>query len=146
MVLIRNPRGGTGGGGGATPKFLFGHNGGSISVFSDLFGGFWGNFYSNDSLTESEVTIPIDFAFRIRRLRMNLLSNTMAQNVFHRIRDDGVTVVSITILATTAGQFDTGDLSVDVGSGSEMNFNQDASAVLSGIGGSYSVIAVGQPL
>jgi len=92
--------------------------------------------------TESLMQLAIDWDLTIKRVLLRITINSENDDVIFGFRDDGVTVASITVASSTTGQFDTGDLTVLILSGSELNWIID-SAGNTGNFGDYSLSAWG---
>jgi hypothetical protein len=91
-----------------------------------------GNFYTN--ATESIVDLIFDYAFTVKRIRLNSPTNTRNGNTIISFRDDGAdaTGATVTIGSTATGEFDSGALSAAVAAGSRINWKVDPTAGSSG--------------
>jgi len=106
-------------GGGGTAFFSFG-------AWTDFFGtnsSFWGALsgageYPVWSYTESLHTIPVNTDLTFTRFQINILANGKGSNQVTAFRDDGADVGAITITASNTGTFDSGAVSVNIASGS----------------------------
>ena len=83
-------------------------------------------------LTEADSQLPINFAFQITRNGVNVQANTRDATTTFAFRDDGSSVASITIAASTTGRVDSGALTDDVASGSLCTYLQDLSTGTTG--------------
>ncbi len=114
-----------------------------VGVRTGYYFGDWGTLASNnieflaigqnsDEGTESIVQIPITEGIRVKRLRVNVATNTKNADTIFGFRDDGVTVASITVAAAVTGIRDSGALDVLIAAGSSINFIRDTTASASG--------------
>jgi len=98
----------------------------SFTEYNDFFGtssSFWGalsgaGVYPIWSYTESLHTIPVNTDLTFTRFQINILANGKGSNQVTAFRDDGSNVAPITITASTTGTFDSGVTSVNIASGS----------------------------
>lgn len=96
---------------------------------------------TNRTDTESLRVIPIDYNFELARLVLNVFENARVTDSFLRFRDDGASVVSITVADGVTGQADSGRLEVHVVAGSKCCYNVDT-LTDGGGGGVLSIIIV----
>jgi len=87
--------------------------------------------------TEANYQITIDWALTIKRILIRMETNTKNAATVIACRDDGVSVASISIAASTTGEFDTGDITVLILTGSLVNWLIDTSASVSGAIGDF---------
>jgi len=135
------------GGGGGDKRVCIGANGqhithaGNQEEFGIIFG--WAITSMVGELVEAENVITWDWGLTIKRIYLQTQSNTKNANTILAFRDDGVTVASITIAASTTGEADSGDLTVLVASGSLINWMLDTSLSASGVIGEMAWNAQG---
>jgi len=128
------------GGGGGTGRSLIGGVTASLNAQNTFFFPLYVDLAGTmNGTVEANEQIEIFFAFTIQRLTATSDQNTKTSDFPVAFRDDGVSVATLTILAGTTGQFDSGVLAVDVVSGSLCNWLIDTSANTGGI--RMSVIA-----
>ena len=140
------------GGGGATavtPNFIVGALiiNPSYTTNAIRYAGLFTETYAtaSASTTESQVQAPIHFAWQLNRVFVNVLINDKNADSLIGIRDDGSTAGSVTITASTTGEFDSGALEVDVASGSDVNWIVDTNSSSSGeLGAIRTSLAYGQ--
>jgi len=125
------------GGGGGDKRVLLGDNGmsASYSSNSERFAPVIGfNFFNmSGSATEANSQITIDWGITIKRVYVTLVTNNKNANTIIAFRDDGVNVAPITIPATTTGEFDSGDVTTLIASGSLINWIVDTSLSSGGL-------------
>jgi len=131
-----------GGGGGADKITLIGFTGNHVTnstnqvdyaiINSWVFTSFTGRS------TESLMQLAIDWDLTLKRVLLRITVNSESGDLDFGFRDDGVTVASITVASSTTGQFDTGDLTVLILSGSELNWILDSA----GNSGSYGDLSL----
>jgi len=104
-------------GGGGTTFFAYqtSNFGGNSSTYFAVYPSADNNLWS---YTESEFQIPCNTALTFTRYVLNIRVNGKASNQVTAFRDDGSNVAPITILASTSGQYDSGVVSVNIASGS----------------------------
>jgi len=89
---------------------------GSTAVTANRFAGF--GVLNNDA-TGANVEIVINSAIRILRMTCNVNTNSRNAAFTMAVQDDGVdTTATMSITASTTGQFDTGAVTADIASGS----------------------------
>ena len=81
---------------------------------------------------ESYVTLTIYLGFTIQRHTIHASVNSMDGATVQSFRDDGSSVGSVTLTASTTGEYDSGSISVSVSSGSVCNILVNTSASSSG--------------
>jgi len=125
---------GGGGNGAVTPNFIIGtfaiHP--AYSTYAVRYGSLFVEQFvtASASPVETNVSAPIHFAFQLNRIFMNMQTSTMSGDTIIGIRDDGVTVGSVTMEGT--GEFITAALEVDIASGSDISWIIDTTASSSG--------------
>jgi len=121
-----------GGGGGTTPLFFIPNWCDGASSNTNLFNSFWANVTYISSATESAVDITMTNAFTIIRHQANLITNTKNGTVTLSFRDDASSIQTLSITASTTGQFDSGEVDIDVAADSLCNYNRDSTGASSG--------------
>ncbi len=116
---------GAGGGGGGGDKItLIGSTGAWFNNSSNEINFSLLNSFAPASFTaqdiESSNVVTIDWALTLKRILLRIQTNSSSNAIVMGIRDDGVTVAKLTIPTATTGEFDTGDLTVLIASGSEV--------------------------
>jgi len=86
---------------------------------------------------EANAVITFDWAITLKRIYLRVETNSKNGSTVIGYRDDGVTVASITVAASTTGEFDTGDITVLVDSGSLVNWIMNYTASTSGSWGDF---------
>jgi hypothetical protein len=135
-------------GAGTAPEWVVPAGGGGTTFFAYQTANFSGTSSSyfavypsaNDNLwsyTESEFQIPCHTALTFTRFVLNIRVNGKASNQVTAFRDDGVNVAPITIPASSSGQFDSGVVSVNIASGSLIDWVYHAT-----VAGNVDVYAV----
>jgi len=113
-------------GGGGDKIICLGFTGSHVANVSaaDNFPILWSWVYSSFSgnLTESLNTITLFVGVTIKRVLLRMQGNVAIADVIFQYRDDGVSVAGITVASATTGFFDSGDLTVDVATGSLVNW------------------------
>ncbi len=74
----------------------------------------FGAFFSQYGSTEADKDITIYKPLTVIRLTINLTANSKGTNSLMSFRDDGADAGTVTITASTTGEFDSGVLSVAV--------------------------------
>ncbi len=112
-----------------------GKSGGSVDATSLILGGFGTTSttspfyfpltgYGNAELTGTEAgtQTTINKAMTVTRFTARANTNTKSSAVLFGLRDDGVTIASVTITSGSTGTFDSGAIDVDIVSDSECNY------------------------
>jgi len=116
--------------GGGVSRFFFAFGQGTFTANNDFFTGVnMENFFDT---TESRVQTEIFIDFDIIRITGAIDVNTKNGATICGFRDDGVTIASVSIAASTTGGFDSGALSTSIASGSLMALLMDTGASSSG--------------
>lgn len=101
----------------------------NVDSFQEVF---MGLNAANSSTNESAVQLVLDRTIRIKTMFVNVHTNTMNADVIFNFRDDGVSVYSITVDASTTGRTYDNSSPVEVASGSLINFSFDFGATTLG--------------
>jgi len=128
----------SGGGGGRAFLGSYGINtshAGNANVFATWSS--WAFTSMSGSATESKMITAIGWAITIKRIYCVSDTNTKNGVTIQGVRDDGVTSSSLTIAASTTGNFDSGDLTDEIASGSEVCWIFDPTASSSGSFGNF---------
>lgn len=81
---------------------------------------------------EGNIDIAIDYAFTLIRVRAAIQNNTKDGASLYGLRDDAADAGSVSVAASTNGEFDSGALSAAVASGSKITQFRDYSASTAG--------------
>ena len=133
----------SGGGGGATTGFQFGGcdnttNAGNTIVYAAFGYGTTNRFEG----TEATAAVPINMAFTLIRISCSIQGNGKNGATTVGFRDDASTIGSLSVTASTNGDFDSGALSVEVDTDSDCCFIYDRTASNTGEIGVTPVIAL----
>jgi len=124
------------GGGGGDKRVLLGV-GGTINAYTNNVTRFppitAANYTNLTGIgTEANWQITIDWELTIKRLLVRWETNSKNGDTIMAFRDDGVNVAPVTVAASTTGEFDSGDVTGLIASGSAVNFIVDTTASSSG--------------
>ncbi|MAE81701.1 MAG: hypothetical protein CMB80_03110 [Flammeovirgaceae bacterium] len=117
--------------GGSNMFYINGENDGASNNRDDFFGLFHSISWAN-STTEGDVVSTLNNGFSIIRHQATFFSNTKNGDTVISFRDDGASSNSLTIGASTSGEFNSGAISVAVADDSECCWERDATASSSG--------------
>ena len=112
-----------------TGSFLFGYPVSTTGTTSTA-AIFWfiTDYLENNSATETDIDVAINFPFTVTRYQVIVGNNTKAVATTTAFRDDGADVGAITITGSTTGNFDSGAISTNIASGSLCNWRATGTA------------------